>query len=147
MYKKAVKFENEREKENKKNVKKKNKGGSVKGVEERRVAAKLLSDVAEGMPPTERRWRDMFAVAFTQTAQLVEQMNLLRKAVEEHDKEEETHGRIEDTIMSLVTAQDEVDMLSKTLKKAISAAGLKSRRQSQENLLDESPETEGKKNL
>lgn len=148
MFKKAVKLEAERERENRKKQKskKKNKSSGEKGVEERHVAAKLLSDVKVETPPVERRWRDMFAVAFTQTAQLVEQMKLLHNTIEEYDEEEESYRRIEDALTSLVIAQDEVETLSRTLKKAISAAGLKSRHQSQENLLEDSLDSEGENN-
>ena len=133
IYKQAVKLETEREKENKKKMKK-NKAGGEKGAKERHGQTNIDT------PPVERRWREMFAVALTQTKELVEQMNLLHKTIEEYDKEEEKHRRIEDALSSLVTAQDEVDTLSKTLKKAISAAGLESM---QENLLDEPLNSEG----
>ena len=142
-YKKAVKLEQEREKEQKRKAKKK--GGKDEGhgeaSEEREEAARLLSHTAKSQE--ERQWMDMFAMALTHTAQLVEQMKLLRKAIQSRGNAEHTHRRVEDAVQSIETAQDEVETLSKTLKKAISAAGLKSRRASQEGLLDDDSPDEG----
>lgn len=140
-FKKAMKLEAGREKELKRrDSKQKRKKGKDRGegTEERQVAAHLLSG-AELATQEERKWRDMFALALTHAAQLVEQTELLRKAIEDHKNPQTSSKRIEEALTTIETAQDEVESLSKTLKKAISEAGLKSRsrKASQEGVLDE----------
>lgn len=148
VFKKATKLEAEREKESKRKWEKENKTKSKKkgkdgkdssmsrALEERCAAAHLLLGVETASTHEEKRWRDMFAMALTHTAQLVEQTALLRKAIQEHDNTDQTNRRIQEALVTIETAQDEVESLSKTLKKAISAAGLKSTRASHEGQLD-----------
>ncbi len=138
-FKKAMKLEHEKDREYRKKSKKRGKEDERgEAFDERRVAANLLSGAEMATDQEERRWRDMFAMALVQAAQLVEQTELLRKAMEEHSGSEKTSQRIEEALHSIMTAQDEVESLSKTLKKAISAVGLKSRKSS-----GDSTETEG----
>lgn len=142
-YRRALKLEQERKREEKRQAKKNKKGGinnkgskkKEEGVGEERVAAaKLLMGVEHAATEEERRWRDLFAMALTQTAQLVEQTEILRKALATNrDQEDSRKERIEEALTSIMTAQDEVKSFSHSLKKAISAAGLKSRRSSKED--------------
>ncbi len=143
IYKRAVKLENEREKEVKKKFKKMGKESNKRGeaVHERHVAAKLLSGVDTSTTQTERKWRDMFSIALTQTAQLVDQTEQLRKTIKlamEQKDEDLNDQKIQEALNSILDAQDEVESLSRNLRKAVSAAGLKSRKSSQEGLLDAS---------
>lgn len=140
VFKKARKLGTEWEKERGKKGKDGERGNAF---DERRVAAKLLSGAEYAASQEERQWRDMFAMALTQTAQLVEQTELLRKTIEAHGDSEQTSRRVEEALRSILKAQDEVESLSTTLKKAVSEAGLRSRRHSEENILD-SEETDGK---
>lgn len=103
-YKKAVRGESERERESRKGSRKKAKEGKRWGA----------SEVKE-----RGRWREMFAKALTHTAQMVEQAELLRKAI----KDQESDWRIEQALQSILTAQGEVESLSRTLQEAIAAAG------------------------
>lgn len=147
LFKKAMKLESEREKENKKRLKKMKKDGSSDGSGEgkrdmsadgRQVAVKLLSGVENASSQEERQWRDMFAMALMQTAQLVEQTQLLHKTIESHDNcDDQTSRRVEEALKAILTAQEEVESLSITLKKAVTAAGLRSSRHSEEDLLSE----------
>lgn len=129
LFKKAVKLEKKRDKD----------GERGNAFDERRVAAKLLSGAENAVYQEERRWGDMFAMALAQMVQLVKQTELLRKTIEAHGDSEQTNRSIEEALHSILTAQDEVESLSRTLKKAVSAAGLRSRRA---NVLD-SEETDG----
>ena len=95
--------------------------------EKRRMAINSI-DFEEGLivvvaTEEERRWRDMFAMAVTQSEQLVEQMVLLRKAIQQHNIDQ-SRTRIEDTLDSIETAQNEMKHLTSSLQKAISTAGL-----------------------
>lgn len=142
-FKKATKLESEREKDNKRKYKNVKRGKDCErgdAFDERCVAAKLLTGAEDSTNQEERRWRDLFTMALTHTAQLVEQTELLRKAIEEHDDSEQTNRSIEEALQAILTAQDEVESLSKTLKKAVAEACL--RRASEENIPD-SAEPEG----
>lgn len=128
-FKKATKLEND--------SKKRNKDSKVSVLE----ATKLVSGGANlTVDPKERSWSDLFAKALTQTAQLMEQAGQLRRALEAPSNSEQTKRRIEEALHSILAAKEEVDSLSKTLKRSVSAAGLKA---GEENIPD-SAEAEGK---
>ena len=125
-FKKATKLEND--------SKRRNKDSKVSALDERWVATKLIAGGADNTANQEERsWSDLFAMALTQTAQLMEQAGQLRRAMEAPSNSEQTKRRIEEALHSILAARDEVESLSKTLKRAVSAAGLKA---GDENILD-----------
>lgn len=131
-FKKAVKLEDSKRKS------KRGKDYEKRGVFAKRcVAAKLLTGAENCANEEEgRRWRDMFSMALNQTAQLVEQAELLRRAIEAHDDSKQANRSMEEALHAILTAKDELESLSKTLKTAVAAAGLKLRGDSGENILD-----------
>ena len=63
----------------------------------------------------------MFALALTQTAQLIEQAKLLCKTIESHDScDDQTRRRIDEAIIAILATRDEMESLCMTLKRAIS---------------------------
>lgn len=102
-----------REKTTKKRGKDGKRGAAL---DERHVAAKLLTGAKMAANQEERRWGDMFAVALTHTAQVAEQTELLRQSLE---APEQTNWRTEEALRSILTAQDRVESLSKILKRAV----------------------------
>ena len=73
----------------------------------------------------ESKWRDMFSMALSQTTQLMEQTELLKKEIPKHDGSDQARKIIEEVLHSIEIAQYEVERLSISI---VRAAGLKSRR-------------------
>lgn len=142
IYKQAQKKVMEKEAEEKRQRKKKIKAGRGEGSSERHTAAELLRKVPRSIAPEERRCRDMFSIALTHIAQLIEQTTHLGEAIKRAMNEAEDNSRMDEALISIAEAQEGVENLSKSLKKAISATGLKQRKCSEENFLDVHP-TEG----